>query len=166
MEDVVADLGLEHGRHGREPKPAEQQRVTAAHLQDLESIALGRIRRAAAAGTLVMTPGLHSVLYRWKAWGSTEEVAQWLHGALGDDETYLTLLDRLPGQPTSAGDRDRVASRRLKIDPEPVRPFVDPGPFVDRAREMLARGDLDDHRRALLQQFYDRGTGRLQDSED
>ena len=70
----VATLGQQHGKYGGQTKPDEECFVIIKHLEELEKIALYKIKKVAENGELFKKPDMARILYRWRDWEGDELV--------------------------------------------------------------------------------------------
>ena len=157
----VASLSRDHGRAARrEPKPEDEREMTLDHVLALEELVLEKLRAAVAAGTLLHVPELANVLYRWRDWAeargeaSPDEPSRWVQAIVADDEGLASLLEQILSYTTvEAGGPPR---RIPRLDPELLRPFVDPALVIDRARALTSDQNLTDaQRRAVAQLVHE-----------
>ncbi|HET6381899.1 MAG TPA: P-loop NTPase fold protein [Armatimonadota bacterium] len=86
--DIVANVDWQHGRYNMGParvwKRGESsdarsaQLLNARHVEELEGLALEKIRAAAKDGSLADSPVRNDILAHWRKWASDEEVTDWL----------------------------------------------------------------------------------------
>lgn len=75
--------------------------ITAATVDTLRQLALANIRGRAAANTLLTTPQLSSVLYRWREWSDPEESRQWASQLINDRNSLVQLVTAFLNQTRS-----------------------------------------------------------------
>lgn len=156
----IAILGQEHGKLSeRNPTPEEERTVSAAHLEQLEALALEKFRSAANSGLLLENPRLASVLYRWRDWAGEDEARAWVEEAVESDAGLIRILEVfLQTRLTQAMD-DLAPTRSYRFDLQVLEPFLDVTTVVDRARR-IDTGRLTDRARTAVEQFIaasDRG---------
>jgi predicted KAP-like P-loop ATPase len=84
----IVSLGNEHGKYGANSSRPERERVIdAQQLQELEELALGKVREAAQQDYLLQVPKLLPILAFWKYLAGEEEVMEWVKKV---DDTGLT----------------------------------------------------------------------------
>jgi hypothetical protein len=151
----VAIFGQEYGKHGaKEPVSETRRTVTAEHLQELEHIALERVRASAADGSLLNLSGLGPLIHQWRETGGQEEVSTWMQAAISKDEGLVKLLAGFLVRGTSHSLTDRVGRTFYRLDPEWFRPFFDPSAIIDRCRILLNTGSrLSDKEKLALEEF-------------
>ena len=151
----VSVFGQEQGKHSsQEPSQSPSEWVVGAeHLRALENLALERIRLAARENTLFDSPRLIYVLYRWGEWGNESEPREWVQQLIESDEGLLALLEKAGqrGFVQSLGD---VAGRRTyRLNPDILKPFLDPDAIVERVRQLAHRKDLSEIHQVATRQF-------------
>lgn len=150
----VAIFGQEHGKLGASGVPSSEQLVTSAELARLEELAVGRIRKSAESGDLRENPELQSILYRWRDWGSEEEVRTWVSELVSDDDGLLLLLERFLGESQIFSLTMHGGHRvTYHLDPNDLEPFIDPGPLLERARALENQAGLSERQELALKTF-------------
>ncbi|MFZ2063516.1 MAG: P-loop NTPase fold protein [Candidatus Binatus sp.] len=151
----VAIFGQEYGKHGaREPVQESNRTFTAEHLQELERIALDRVRAAAADGTLLNLSGQLPLLNEWREMAGVEEVSSAIKILISTDQGLVKLLAGSLNRGTTHGLTDRVGSTFYQLDPEWFRPFFDPSTIIDRCRTLLEGGSaLSEKEKLALKEF-------------
>jgi predicted KAP-like P-loop ATPase len=77
--EQVLSFRPEHGRYGADrSKPEEERLINPQQLQELEELALGKVREAAQKDYLLQVPKLLPILYFWKDLAGEEEVMKWV----------------------------------------------------------------------------------------
>lgn len=137
-----AGLGLivtEVDRLGRGPArdgaPEGERMVDAEGLAELEEMALGRVREAAAAGRLLDTPRLPTVLERWRAWDRSG-CGRWVAEMAAEDHTLIKLVTGYLQQSRGAVIGDRGDPSGFRLDPEAMRPVIAPEHILERVRRL------------------------------
>lgn len=144
----VAMLGQQHGKYGAGVgRPSDERFVNSEHLEELESLALEKVRRAVKEGALIRTPGLLGILYRWKDWGREEEPKEWVWRVAEDDQGLIELLEAFLARAFADG---RGFHR---LDPEQIEPFLEAAEIIDRVRLLSERADLSEKQETALRQF-------------
>jgi predicted KAP-like P-loop ATPase len=151
----VAIFGQEYGKHGAKgPVPESNRTFTPEHLQELERIALDRVRSSAADGTLLNLSGLLPLLKEWLEMAGVEEVSSSIKTLISKDQGLVKLLSSALCRGTSHALTDRVGSTFYQLDPEWFRPFFDPSTVIDRCRNLLKGGSpLSEKERLALKEF-------------
>lgn len=96
--DLLRDLGLEHGWHGRDPFPDEHRTLPTAQFREVLSAALDDVRSQAAASELTRRPLFDEYLYLWRDAAGDEEPGEYLREMIGDQRGFATLLSALAGE--------------------------------------------------------------------
>ena len=134
----VAIFGQEFGKHGaKEPVPESSRTFTAEHLQELERIALDRVRASAADGALLNVSSLLPLMNEWREMGGTEEVSSWIQAQISNDQGLVKILTGTLCRGTTHGMTDRVGKIFYQLDPEWFKPFFDPSTVIDHCRDLL-----------------------------
>ena len=75
----LLSFGNEHGKYGSNSfRPEEERLFNTQQLQELEELALGKVREAAQQDYLLQVPKLPPVLYFWKDLAGEKEVLEWV----------------------------------------------------------------------------------------
>jgi len=150
----VATLGQQHGKYGADqPAPEEDRLISAQHLQELEKIALEKIRNAAKEDILLQAPDLLHILYRWRDWAGEEEPKKWVQKVVSDDKKLVEFLEKSLQRTFRFSSLDAVGQVQYRLDPEWLRPFLDPSEIIDRVRRLFDKGDLSENQKIALRQF-------------
>jgi len=141
---VITIFGWQHGLYGERNAVPENERILP--LEDIEklvSIALEKVREAAADGTLVEVPKLGRVLYRWKDWANDKEVKKWVKKAILSDEGLLKIVESF-GIPLSS-------DFNLKA----LEDFVNSREIVDDVRRLLEKNGITERQKQILHKFIE-----------
>ena len=150
----VIVLGQQQGKHGeRQPSPESEWFVTREQLSTLEGSLLEKIRDASRDGSLSGTPRLPFILNFWRENATQEEVASWVSQAVNDDQVLVKVLEGYLQTTASTGLGDAVVSRGDKLDPEWLRPYLDPDQVAERIRRLPPHTKLTPRQRRALAQF-------------
>jgi predicted KAP-like P-loop ATPase len=149
---TVVSLGSEHGRYGGEADLPDERSVTVEMVEELEKIALERIREVAKEGQLLDAPELANLLYRWRDWAGDSEPSQYLNNVIAENPANLRKVLAAFGWLASSGPR---------CDPRRLDPFLPSDKIIDQVRaiasndpnaaqyvkeyEILQRGEDPDH---------------------
>ena len=136
---IVSELGLEHGHGGgTNDMPEDERLVTLDHLVELEQVGLGRIREAAANGTLLTLPALAMVLSCWQTWDRPECI-KWVSEAAASDDALIAIV---AAHMVRVRDRDADLGTHgaYRLDPETIRPLISPDLIIARIRQLAREG--------------------------
>lgn len=152
--EKVMVLGQQHGKYKSKERPENERLISAEHLSELEKIALLKILSAAGDGQLAKSGNLTLLLYRWEEWGDGNAMHEWLSQYLSTDDGLIHFVTQYLSEPMSITMGDVVAKRRVRLDPEWMRHFVDPDQIVERVRTLAGqRKGLSADQQKALQQF-------------
>lgn len=150
----VVVLGQQHGKYGSDHIASDDEMIVSAeHRQQLEQIALDKIRQAAGQGNLIESPKLPNVLYRWRGWGSEEEPKFWVQKIIADNEKLITLLSAFLKKTFGHTFGDAVSRMSYRLDPKSLEPFLEPASIIDRVRNIAPSDGLKEEQRIALNQF-------------
>lgn len=169
--DEVATFGQQHGKYGvQRGEPEAQWLVNAEHLDELEKIALQKIRSAAQNGSLLQSPDLPGIVYRWRDWGNEDEVKQWVENVNSTDQGLARFLETFVQQTFSQTLGDRVGKTTNRLDPKWLQPFLDPAQIIDRVKLLAANPELTEAQRTaanqLVREYEMREKGKDPDALD
>lgn len=153
---VVYELGLDAPT---DDSPADQPHETIAdalitleHYEELKRIALDKIRRAATE-RLLQLPGLPGILYSWHNWAGEDEVKQWVQQIIADDQGLAEFIAKFPKQVFVQSWGDVTSRTHYYLDPEQLKPLLEPDEIIDRARRLAVENRLEENQRGALRQF-------------
>lgn len=150
----VIVLGQQQGKYGESrPMPEGEWFITRDQLSILEGLLLERIRTASRDGSLSGIPKLPPMLIFWRENTTQEEVASWVSQVVKEDQGLVKLLEGYLQTTISAGIEDAVVRRTDRLDPEWLRPCLDPSQIVDRLRALLQDAKLTPRQNRALKQF-------------
>ena len=145
----VREVAIFEQGHKRQPKWSDDQRiVNAEHLEVLRDLALGKIRGAVAAGTLLRSKGLANVLFRWWNWAGPEEVRKWIAERVQADSGLTELLELLLDRAFST-----VRGPYDRLDPSLVSYFLNVPEVADRARRLSDSGALTERQQTAVKEL-------------
>jgi predicted KAP-like P-loop ATPase len=145
--EFVRMLDIEHGRYdGDRILPEEHRLVSEDCLTELEDIAVKKVNEAAKNGSLLHASLLPFILYNWQNWRK-EEVVDWIHHIITDDKDLIAFLEKFVAKSyTNIG-------IKYFLDPDSLKPFIDPAQIIDRIRKISEQEDLTENQRAAINQF-------------
>lgn len=150
----VATLSQQHGKYGADQsRPEEERLISGEHLQELEELALEKVREAARNDSLLQVPELPRILYCWRDWAGEEEAKQWVQRAINGDEGLLTFLGKFLQKTYSQSLSDVVGKTGYRLDPRSLEPFVQLCQIIERARSLVEESELTENQRIALGQF-------------
>lgn len=133
----VATLGQQHGKYGSQAKPDSECLFNAQHVEELEKIALAKIKEAVSNNELLNAPNLARILYRWRDWENLESVRKWTEQVITSDQGLVDFLTGFLSKGYSQSISDRVASVKWHLDPKSLEPFINPSEIAERCKNLL-----------------------------
>ena len=121
----VESLGQQQGKYGSQKRPESEWFINSGQLEDLEKIALQKIRETASNGELVQQSRAVQMLFRWRDWENIEVVKKYIAGIITSDESLADFLSLFLSQSSSWGMDDKVPRLQWRLDPKSIEPFVD-----------------------------------------
>ena len=100
---------------------------------DLKLLAVERINAFAQNGSLIDTPNLLSVLFRWKDWGTPDDPRRWVAGFVFDKEKLARLLSTFLSETKIQTFGDAVGRIRHTLNLKNLGDFLD----LDKAAELF-----------------------------
>ena len=151
----VVSLGQQHGKYGaNQLSPEEERLISAQHLQELEKIALNKVRDAAKGDRLIQVPHLPLILHCWRDWAGEEEeeVKGWVRRVICDDEGLVKFLEQFLQKifRLSPSDGDAVIYR---LDLQQLEPFLNPSEIIDRVKRVAEKTGLTETQRIAVNKF-------------
>jgi predicted KAP-like P-loop ATPase len=122
----VAGLDQQYARYypDLKPMPEEERTVTLTQLEELEKLALAKIKKWALDGRLVKCEKLLGILYRWRDWGNVEEVKQFVHRMIETDDGLIDFVTSFLRPIKSWGGPHAIANVRWDISTEQISYFT------------------------------------------
>jgi predicted KAP-like P-loop ATPase len=147
-------LGQQQGRYPEQQASAEAEwLVSREQLSALEDSLLERIRGAARDGLLLETPKLPFVLNFWREKATQDEVASWVSQAVKEDECLIEIVEGYLQTSKSMGLDDAVVRQQDRLDPDWLRPYLDPERVAERLRNLLPDTNLTPRQTRAIDQF-------------
>ena len=156
---IITLLGKAHGKYGEKEWSDDDKLISLEELEELEKIALEKIRTTAHSDSLehypplMRRPLLTNTLHRWKDWGDEIEVKGWIEKIIVEDEGLVQFImvffHKTYIQPLS----DVIGKVQNRLDPKWIEPFIDPSIIVDRARILVTEKEIIEDERVALEQF-------------
>jgi len=153
MQQVFIVLSQQQGLYGENAHPEPEWFVTREQLLQLERVLIDKIRDASKDGSLLRTTRLLPVLSIWGEKGGEDEVRAWVTEAASEDGKLVEILERFLQSSSSQTIGDSVARKHDRLDPEWMRPYIDPDQIVARVRNLSAKGSLTSSQKRALDQF-------------
>lgn len=156
-------IDCHYPRREREPFPEEKCLVSEEGLPELKSIALKKIKEAAASGQLISHPRLPNILYRWMEFAADDSasVKSWTDGQLLDDIAVAQMAKAFTGESWSyglgmfSGLGDRVAKRSTIASIDGLESIMDVEKFRGRLEELEKSNVLESPHKEQIQTFLD-----------
>lgn len=154
MREAVVTLGLQQGKYPeQQAEPETKWLASAEQLLELEKSFVEQIRHAAEDGSLLNCPGLPAVLNFWRYKGGEVEARGWVSECTTTDANFLKFLERFLQSAGSLSFGDAVAQRHDRLDPEWLRPYVDPDLILARVQTLAQSDSTTERQQRALKQF-------------
>jgi predicted KAP-like P-loop ATPase len=121
----VETLGQQHGKYGSQKRPEEQWFINSEQLQELENIALRKIKESASKGEIIQKARAVQILHRWRDWENEEVVKEYVAQTISSDEGLVAFLSIYLSQVSSLGMDDKAARYLWRLDPKSIDPWID-----------------------------------------
>ena len=150
----VATLGQEQGKYGADESiPEEEWLQSVEHLNELEEIALKRLRDAAQENSLLQAPKLSEKLHYWQSWAGVEEVKQWVEKIIDNDEGLVNFLEKFLQKDLSEYGSNGTQKTGYRLDPKWLEPYLEPSLIADRISGLDETSELTEERKNAIAQF-------------
>lgn len=149
----VAVYAQEQGELGAQGRIEDDQTVSADDLIELKGLIVEKIRLSATSGELIDSPDLGHLLYRWADWGTEDEPRVWATHVAETDEGLVRLLSAFLGEVRSHTSGERTETRRFRMDPKSIEPFLDPDALIERVRSLNSSNKFTGRDEAAIEQF-------------
>lgn len=150
----VRVLGQQQGKHSDKSYPEDEWLISADHLKTLESLTLKKIQEAARKDFVLLdTYRLPDVLYAWHEWTDENELRRWVKKVITDPQRLAALLEKFLQETHSQTATDRTSKTRNRLDPEWLKPYLDPVGIIDHVRSLAKEGSLSERQQAAVEQF-------------
>ena len=150
----VATLGQEQGKYGADESiPEEEWLQSVEHLEELEEIALKRLRDAAQQNSLLQAPKLSEKLHYWQSWAGEEEVKQWVEKIIDNDEGLVNFLEKFLQKDFSEYESNGTQKTGYRLDPKWLEPYLEPSSIVERISRLDETSELTEDRQNAIAQF-------------
>ena len=148
--------GQEHGKFSSStPSPKDEQTFSEDHLKEIEDRVLDKIVEAAKDDSLLSVPVPHlvGILYPWSKWaGSDTQVQEWVNEAIKTDRGLVSVLPHYGYIIRGQGLGDVTVKHKYRLDPERLKPFIDPDKIAERLMKMDFSG-LNKEQKKAVDQF-------------
>ncbi len=148
-------FGQEHGKYSGEiRRPEEGRIVNSTQLKELETIGLNKIRDAAKENRLFNTPNLKHILAFWiELSGNEGEVRKWVTELIATDDNLARFIYYFGNYERSQTIGDIAVKERFRLDPEWIKPYVDPEMIYPRIQNILKQNNIEEEYKKALVQF-------------
>lgn len=140
----VISLGEQHGKYGNTKLKQEYEiLVDTQQLEELEKLAVQKVREAAQKNELLKVPKLRPILSFWRDSVGVEEVKQWVQSIIQKDKDLVKLLENFLS-------KNRESYR---LDPQSLAPYLEASEVIGQVRRLADDSDLTENQRIALKQF-------------
>jgi predicted KAP-like P-loop ATPase len=161
----VVVLGQEEGKYGADEFNLIETRVlNEQHFNELEAIALKRIRDAAQQNSLLQASKLPEILSYWQSWAK-EEVEQWIQQIVETDEGLVNFLEKFLQKDLSESSSDGMQKITGKLDFNCLESHLELSSLVARLRNLDENSELAQARKTMISQMLQTYDVRQQSKE-
>jgi len=144
----------EHEKTSESDEISEAEKMLSLmHLEELEHLALEKLRVVAKQGNLMKTPYLLSVLHQWARWSNIDEPRNWVNQEIENDTGLLSLLASAMQTVYSHSAGDMVSKKQHRLDPEWLSPFLDVEAVANRLKAIRSSDALNEVEEIATEQF-------------
>lgn len=132
----ITVLGQQHGKYSAKQDSNKEKLLSIEQVEELESIAVKKIRKLAQNGELINVPEFASILYRWRDWDTNDAPRKWILESriLTSDEKMVKILNAFLSKIRSQSSGDNVSRVKYKLPINTVEEFINPNAIIDRCR--------------------------------
>ena len=153
-------VSIESSRDEKERRTEET--VPSADLPSMRELCLRKIKEAGQDGRLEKNQELGYLLYRWREWGSEEEVRQWVDGLLTTEGGFLDLIRGFYQESESRGLEDYAPQVRGVVALKNLLDFTSRD-RLDELRIQIDLAELSDRDRHIVERFGEAVEGKSED---
>ncbi len=119
--------------------------------KELKRLWLWKVQRQ--RNTLLQHPELARILYAWREWGDTSEVRAWCAQCISSDDGLFSFLLKFVSYVRSQTFGDRAVTKRLRLNPAWIEPYVDIEECMKRLRRLKTAGRVPGTAKEAAAQF-------------
>lgn len=151
---ALVTFGQQQAKYGADqPNPEPECLISPQHLQQLEELALEKVRASAGQDSLLQAPKLPIILYCWRDWKGENEVKQYVAEVTSNfDEGLIVFLEKFLQKTFSYSTSDGVLTEHYKLNLKQLEPFLDPAQIIDRIR-IAEESNLTENQKIAISQF-------------
>jgi predicted KAP-like P-loop ATPase len=112
-------------------------------LEELEKLAVQKVREAAQKNELLKVPKLRPILSFWRDSVGVEEVKQWVQSIIQKDDDLVNLLENFLSK----------NGKNYRPDPQSLAPYLEASEVIGQVRRLADDSDLTENQRIALKQF-------------
>ncbi len=159
-----------HYQSNEEQSSANEAIVSEGVATNFRTLALSKLRAAAADGTLLDRRGLASLLFEWRRLSpeGNDEVLRWTRSSIANNHFVVAMANAMTSVGWAQGMGlngmgDRVARRTIRVNAEPFREIIDVAALDSRVDELIACQELNEADRLALETYRNALRGRHDD---
>ncbi|AFZ56696.1 KAP family NTPase [Anabaena sp. PCC 7938] len=144
----VISLGEQHSKYeATRSKPEEERLVNSQQLEELEQVALDKIKKAAYQDKIqfnfLKVPKLRSVLAFWRDLCGVEEIKQWVQKVIEKDKDLVEVIENNFVQNT----------KLYRLYPQWLSYYLEASEIINRVRSLAEDTGLAENQKLALQQY-------------
>ncbi len=149
----IVIFGQQLGKYGSDSQ-SESCFITLEQLNELEKLALNKIRNHAGNDQLRVNDNTIRLLYLWKEWGKSNEPKTWLVKQVEEEpKNILSIIEVFNSNSFTHGMDDRVATKHSEINIEKLAEFYDLQEF-EKALQQLNKDQLNKEDIQLISRYH------------
>ncbi len=148
---LISLLFLEEEKRGKSSPNPEGFLVPDKQLSQLKERCIAKIRNSAVSkdGKLAKNPQLSTLLYRWNAWGDSNEVRSWVAELIKNPDGLLNFLVSFTAMSTSQQFGSRVARIKWRINLTEIEKFVSVAELTNEVSKIDLSALTEEQKRAV-----------------
>nr|WP_199332130.1 P-loop NTPase fold protein [Anabaena lutea] len=147
---LIVVLRQQHSKpEATSSKPEEERLLNAQQLEELERLALDKIRKSAIQRDkiqydLLKVPKLQEILDFWRDLGGVEEIKEWVKKVIEKDQNLVELLENMLFKDIKGS---------YKLDPQWLSPYLEASEIINRVRNLAEDAGLTETQKVAIQQY-------------
>jgi len=137
----VIFLGQQHGKYeALRATPEDERLINIQQLQELEELALEKVREVAQQDYLLQVPKLRPILAFWRSSAREDEVKQWFQEIITEDKKLAALIENLHKWDTN-------------LELQWFMSSLEPYKIINRVRSLADDNWLTENQKTAIRQF-------------
>lgn len=158
-------LGQQHGKYEAKKDPNKDCVVSLAEQEELEKIALNRLRQIVDEGKFVLNSDSIYLINKWNLWSNNNEGTNWLEKYIESDDNLLLLLKSLRWESFSQSFDDRVGRKHIDFNCEWLAKIL----YLEKIKVRVTTIDLDkleEEDKEIIELFTKKCIKKIKDDDE